>query len=71
MSRIWARRPGSLECRFSEEMGGSENERSLDRIRVWISSESFGGEASEDDDDRVVLLLGVLGVSLSVAIGCD
>lgn len=68
MSRIWARRPGRLESKVSEGIGVfSAKERSFDEVGVRVRV-SRGGEAREDDDDLVVLLLGVLGISLSFAI---
>lgn len=40
-------------------------------IRVWLSSEGFGGEAREDVNDLVALLLGVMGVSASIVVFFD
>lgn len=70
MSRIWAWRPGRLESKVSANIGvRSEKERLFDGVGVGVRV-SRGGEVREadDDDDLVVLLLGVLGISLSFAI---
>lgn len=42
--------------------------RPSDGIRVRVSAGGLGGELREEEDDLVVLLLGVLGISLSFVI---